>query len=490
MRKMFYSYGVLACLLFASTQADALRLRDRQADRAAAIDETAVSRLYQQVGQLTSDYQVGIEMHRSGQPQEGARQMQQVGQAVADLAEQCARTRGCELMRFVEAFQALLRLQGLLLDPAAFGTDGGLQQVMTMADESSGGERLGVELAHTRAMLKGRPLSEIIPLNEPVHAALDDWLTWMRPTLIEAWVNYQYLRAEMEPAYAEAGLPEAVLFGILAKESAGRVHAVSRAGASGPMQFMPATGRRYGLGSESGFDMRFDPSSASRASVAYLSDRLEELNHDLELSLAAYNSGEGRLKRLSEKHRGKGFWSDSIYHALPAETQDYVPKVLAAAWLFLHPDDYGLSFPQVDARVAELRLSMPASLGELAMCFGQTPDQPAGWFRTLRNLNPKVQAQQRLPTGAAVRVPLRLQPAYAERCLQPELRNRLAGLHDARYPEGPQVIVYKVRQGDTLASLARTSRCSGVADIARLNDIAGPRYAIRVGQTLKLPTCS
>jgi membrane-bound lytic murein transglycosylase D len=256
------------------------------------------------------------------------------------------------------------------------------------------------------------------------------------------------------------------------------------------MQFMPATGRRYGLGSEAGFDLRFDPSSASRASVAYLSDRLEELNHDLELSLAAYNSGEGRLKRLSDKHRGKGFWSDSIYHALPAETQDYVPKVLAAAWLFLHPEDYGLSFPQVDPRIAELRLSMPASLGELAMCFGQTPDQPAGWFRTLRNLNPKIQAKDRLPAGASVRVPVRLQPVYAERCLQPDLRNRLAGLHDARYPEGPQVVVYKVRRGDTLASLARTSRCSGVADIARLNDIAGPGYAIRVGQTLKLPTCS
>ncbi len=480
-----------ACLLLLSTQADALRLRDRLVDRTQPIDETAVSRLYQQVGQLTADYQAGIELHRSGQPQAGQRQMQQAGQTVAELAEQCGRTQGCELMRFIDAFQALLRLQGLLLDPDGMaGDDNYLQPPLDVAGEGLGTERLGVELAHTRAMIKGRPLNEIIPLNEPVHAALDDWLTWMRPTLIEAWVNYQFLREEMQPAYAQAGLPEAVLFGILAKESAGRVHAVSRAGASGPMQFMPATGRRYGLGAESGFDLRFDPSSASRASVAYLSDRLEELNHDLELSLAAYNSGEGRLKRLSEKHRGKGFWSDSIYHALPAETQDYVPKVLAAAWLFLHPEDYGLSFPKVDARLTELRLSMPASLGELSMCFGQTPDQPAGWFRTLRNLNPRVQAKDRLPAGAVVRVPQRLHATYAERCLQPDLRNRLAELHQARYPEGPRVVAYTVRRGDTLASLARNSRCSGVADIARLNDIAGPRYAIRVGQTLKLPTCS
>ena len=50
--------------------------------------------------------------------------------------------------------------------------------------------------------------------------------------------NYQYLRFEMWPEYQKAGLPEAMLFGILAKESGGKVHAVSRSGAAGPLQFM------------------------------------------------------------------------------------------------------------------------------------------------------------------------------------------------------------------------------------------------------------
>lgn len=480
--------GLLLALL--ASPAGALRLSDRPAERSLPVDETAVSRLYLQVGQLTAEYQAGIEQHRSGQPREGQARMQSASDHLALLAAQCAQTLGCEMQRFIDAFGALLRLQGLLLDPSGSADLDSSPADWAGAGEADGSERLGSELAHTRAMLRGRALTEIIPLNEPVHAALTDWLTWMRPTLIEAWVNYQYLRAEMLPAFEEAGLPEAVLFGILAKESAGRVHAVSRAGASGPLQFMPATGRRYGLGSESGFDLRFDPASASRGAVAYLTDRLEELNHDLELSLAAYNSGEGRLKRLADRNRGKGFWSDSIYHALPAETQDYVPKVLAAAWLFLHAEDYGLSFPKVETDLAELRLSMPASLGELAMCFGQSSEQPAGWFRTLRNLNPRVQAQDRLPAGALVRVPRRLQAQYAERCLQPELRARLADLHQARYPEGPRVVNYKVRQGDTLARLARTSGCSRIEEIARLNGIAGPRYAIRVGQTIKLPTCS
>ncbi|MCB1641673.1 MAG: transglycosylase SLT domain-containing protein [Xanthomonadales bacterium] len=491
MRRIWTTLGGIVCgLALCLPPASALRLSDRQLDRSLPVDESAVSRMYEQVGQATAEFQAGIEMQRSGQPRQGQSQMEAASARVALLAGQCAQMLGCEMQRFIDAFQALLRLQALLLDPAALLDQDPPPGGLAGAGEADGGERLNTELAHTRVMLRGRDLSEIIPLNEPVHAALTDWLTWMRPTLIEAWVNYQYLRADMVPAFQEAGLPEAVLFGILAKESAGRVHAVSRAGASGPLQFMPATGRRYGLNANSGFDLRFDPASASRASVAYLTDRLEELNHDLELSLAAYNSGEGRLKRLADKHRGKGFWSDSIYHALPSETQDYVPKVLAAAWLFLHGPDYGLSFPAVDTQLVDLQLVAPASLGELAMCFGQSPAQPAGWFRTLRNLNPRVQAQDRLPGGSIVRIPRQLAAQYPARCLDNDLRTRLAGLHDARYPAGPRVVNYKVRQGDTLARLARTSGCSRIEEIARLNGIAGPRYSIRVGQTIKLPTCS
>jgi soluble lytic murein transglycosylase-like protein len=104
-------------------------------------------------------------------------------------------------------------------------------------------------------MLNGVRLDQVIKVNGPIKAALQDWLTWMRPNLIDAWENYQYMRYLMWPAYAKAGLPEALMFGILAKESGGKVHAVSNAGAAGPFQFMYHTGLRFGLGSESGFDV-------------------------------------------------------------------------------------------------------------------------------------------------------------------------------------------------------------------------------------------
>ena len=82
-----------------------------------------------------------------------------------------------------------------------------------------------------------------------------------------------------------------------------------------------------------------------------------QLNRSIELSLAAYNGGEGRALRVYNGSGGRNFWDESVYNQFPAETRDYVPMVIAAAWLFLHPKEYGLSFPKVDARPAPLRLA-------------------------------------------------------------------------------------------------------------------------------------
>src|SRR3546814_11557370 len=100
----------------------------------------------------------------------------------------------------------------------------------------------------------------------------------MRGQLISSHENYQYMRYLMWPQYERAGLPEALLFGIMAKESNGKVHATSRAGAAGPMQFMFATGKRFGLGVDAtGFDTRYDPNASAEASVAYLNERMRAL---------------------------------------------------------------------------------------------------------------------------------------------------------------------------------------------------------------------
>ena len=174
----------------------------------------------------------------------------------------------------------------------------------------------------------------------------------------------------------------------MAKESGGKVHSVSRAGASGPLQFMPATGTRFGLYR----DVRpasirgSIPQQAARANAAYINERFATLNRNLEYTVAAYNGGEGRAARLYAGNSGASFWSPQVYAQLPPETRDYVPAVIAAAWLFLHPKQYGLEFPKVDTTPGHVH---PGPRG-----FHQRVDHLPGQWRQPRWLVPRAAQPQ------------------------------------------------------------------------------------------------
>jgi membrane-bound lytic murein transglycosylase D len=397
----------------------------------------------------------------------------------------------CEPGYFLDAYESLLRMQSERL----FAQSRELAEPLDEGGEMIEGE-LGLstivtdlpEAGRTVHLLNGAELRDIIELNGPVKAALEDWLSWMRPNLMEAWENYQYMRHLMWPHYEQAGLPEALLFGILAKESGGKVHAVSRAGASGPLQFMPATGRRYGLGIVNGFDQRFDPGSSTRANVAYLNDQFRLLNSNLELVLAAYNGGENRVRRLLQATGKSRLWDDEIYWSLPPETREYVPMVLAAAWLFMHPEEYRLEFPSVDSRAATIELKREAALSELAVCLGQSGSR-AGWFRVLRNLNAHMNPSARQPAGTSVALPAPLIDVYERDCVEGPYQELAASLHSSKRPPAPQLRSYVVQRGDTLSSIARHVRCANVRQIADLNNVAPPKYLLRVGQRLQIPSC-
>ena len=95
--------------------------------------------------------------------------------------------------------------------------------------------------APIRNRLVAANLSYQIDFSPQLQGAIDDWLTWKREDFIEALENFAHLQPKLAPIYAEAGLPEALLFGMAAKESLGRAHSYSPAGAVGLLQFMPAT---------------------------------------------------------------------------------------------------------------------------------------------------------------------------------------------------------------------------------------------------------
>ncbi|MGQ0801685.1 MAG: transglycosylase SLT domain-containing protein [Pseudomarimonas sp.] len=456
--------------------------------------------LYAEINTQSQRYEAAQEQLRHGDAALGEAERLSALAALRDAASRCAASTGCDGARFIHAYEALLQPPDSLQAEAGSAEGEGVSIDPTSVNAASPVVTAMPAAARTVSLLRGRDLREFITVNQPVKAALNEWLTWMRPALLDTWENYRFMRYRMWPEYEQAGLPEALLFGILAKESGGRVHAVSRAGASGPLQFMPATGRRFGLGRDgSGFDTRFDPQLATRANVAYLNERFAELNTDLAMSLAAYNGGEGRMARLHRSSGGKSYWSDTIQRQLPAETRDYVPMVLAAAWLFLHPEEYGLEFDRGEVNPGELLLKRPASLNELAICLGGSGTRN-GWFRTLRNLNPQFDPSMLLPAGRVLLAPSALVTAYQQHCLSGPRADLALDIARARAAIPTQVasamtgssasgVRYVVREGDTLAGIARARRCGSPQSLARSNAIKAPRYLIRPGQSLSLQGC-
>lgn len=424
----------------------------------------------------------------------------------------CARQRGCQMKSMLATYERLL-------DGSAPAAQGGMAGEFgdDPVDESDLTNMEVPDGADAVSLLgeEGQRFVRMVQFNPAVQAGIRRWLTDMRPSLMDSYENYRYMRHLMSPAFKRQGLPEALLFGIMAKESNGKVHVGSRAGAVGPMQFMPATGKRFGLGDDgTGFDTRYDPRSASDAAAAYLTERMRGLNNSIELSLAAYNGGEGRAARIYQSTGGRSFWDADVYAQFPAETKDYVPMVIAAAWLYLHPRDYGITWPQVSSKPATIRLAQPTSIYELTICIGNSGSRD-GYMRTLRNLNPRHAADEWLPAGSVLNATARIVPLYERYCTPGKQRGELAkqlvssNVQSAVVRIGPVTPaapvppastpvkpaskkatskVYKVQRGDTLSSIARKQGCE-VRDLAKANKLKAPKYSIRPGQSLSMQAC-
>ena len=125
-------------------------------------------------------------------------------------------------------------------------------------------------------------------------------------------------------------------------ESAFNPTAESPAAASGIWQFMPSTGRLYGLKQDAWYDGRRDFTAATEAALDYLSKLYLDFG-DWELALAAYNCGEGCVTRAIQKNVQQGLPTDYASLPLPTETRHYVPKLLAIRDLVLNPGHYGIA---------------------------------------------------------------------------------------------------------------------------------------------------
>lgn len=454
-----------------------------------ATSDTSVDALYAQLDKAGQQYDQALQLARQGDDAKSQQALASALDAMRNLSDQCVNTSGCDTQRFLSAYDRALRLK----DGSFLGTE---DDDESLAEQSVPDTDAGVltnmpQAQRTVQLLRDHKLSDLVANNGPVKAALQVWLTRMRPNLIRAYVDYQYLRSEMQPAFAKAQLPEAILFGLVAKESGGRVHAVSRSGAAGPLQFMPATGARFGLNTVDGFDQRFDPTLSAQATAAYLNEQLGQLNDNLTLVLAAYNGGEGRVGRLADSVSDASFWNPKVYFSLSDETRTYVPMVLAAAWLYLHPERYNLHFPKVDGAPGYVDLATPASLNELAVCLGDDDGARYGWYRTLRNLNPRLDPDDVQPKGTRVGLPKFLEAAYQRSCVGGKwvaLAGELQAAELPAPPPPPKTRHYTVRTGDTLYAIAKRFQCDSASDLARSNHLH-LSSSLRVGKRLRLEGC-
>jgi membrane-bound lytic murein transglycosylase D len=444
--------------------------------------------------------------------------------AAAALAEikavvaACATQKGCTLAPMLDTYQRLLQATPQDdAEPLAEGEDPIDERDLADAEVPANAD------AATLLSEDGQRFVKMVQFNPAVQAGIRRWLTDMRPSLMDSYENYRYLQQQMSPAFRRQALPEALLFGIMAKESNGKVHVGSRAGAVGPLQFMPATGHRFGLGNDgTGFDTRYDPRASADAAAQYLAERMAELGSSIELSLAGYNGGEGRALRAYQSSGGRSFWDIGVYNQFPAETKDYVPMVIAAAWLFLHPREYGITWPRVYTRQASIRLAQPASIYELTICLGNAGSRD-GYMRALRNLNPRWDADSTLPAGTVLNATSWMARLYQRHCTRGqrlqlaeqllasnvqaalvrvgEVSNVGAAMADSAPAPAPtsspkparsikpgKPRTHKVRRGETLGSIARKFDCE-LRNLAKANKLKAPKYAIRPGQALKLDRC-
>ena len=432
----------------------------------------------------------------------------------------CAKQKGCEVAKMLATYERLLKAS-----PQAGGGDPDGEGDEDPIDEGDLANADVPDSADAASLLSedGKRFVQMVQFNPAVQAGIRRWLTDMRPSLMDSYENYRYMQHLMSPAFKRHGLPEALLFGIMAKESNGKVHAGSRAGAVGPLQFMPATGRRFGLGNDgSGFDTRYDPAASADAAAQYLTERMLQLNNSIELSLAGYNGGEGRALRVFRDSGGRRFWDADVYNQFPAETKDYVPMVIAAAWLFLHPKEYGIRWPRISAKPAVVRLAQPASIYELTICLGNYGSRD-GYLRALRNLNPRWDMDSTMPAGTVLYATTRISWLYDRYCTRGkrlELAEQLlaSNVQSALVRVGPMSPVaaqpaagdaqaapaappppkqkpkpatktYKVKRGETLSAIVRKFDCD-LGGLAKANRLKAPKYAIKPGQSLKLEGCA
>lgn len=272
-------------------------------------------------------------------------------------------------------------------------------------------------------------------------------------------------------------------------ESAFLPEAYSKSDASGLWQFIPATGRLYGLQQNEWYDGRRDVYASTRAATAFLKHLGETFDGDWYLALASYNYGKGNVRKAIEKNENLNLETDYWSLDLPKETADYVPRLLAIAKIFANADKYNIDLQPipnkpycelVDAK-SQLDLNKAAELAN-------TP------LNEFLKLNPGFNHSSTAPQGPHhLLIPVAKAQLFKQNLAQLPYDERVdlkryhaETMAQIRHDEIQTIpSQHKVKVGESLASIADKNNTTPQA-IRQANHLAN--NSIQSGMVLKMPT--
>ncbi|MEI6268775.1 MAG: LysM peptidoglycan-binding domain-containing protein, partial [Methylococcaceae bacterium] len=285
-------------------------------------------------------------------------------------------------------------------------------------------------------------------------------------------------------------------------ESAFVPDAYSKADASGLWQFVPSTGKEYGLQQNNWYDGRRDIYASTKAATTYLKELSEDFNGDWLLALASYNCGKGRVRKSIERNEYLNLPTDYWSLDLPQETDDYVPRLLAIAKLFAHADEYNIHLQHIPNRPyfevvdikSPLDLHKAAKLAntplhaflKLNPGFSRSSTAPEGPHRLLV---PVAQAQSfkenlaMLPYSERVALKQYDEDQVTEPRHQDKREEKVAPLRSDLVRTG--LAQYKVKSGDNLATIADKNNTTAQL-LRETNHLAS--NVVRSGMNLQIPS--
>lgn len=310
----------------------------------------------------------------------------------------------------------------------------------------------------------------VIPLvfNDAVEYYINYFTTTKRE-MFKRWLERKRRYAPLvKEVLRDHGLPEDLVY-LAMIESGFNLLAYSPMKAAGPWQFIPETGKRYGLEINHWVDERRDIRKSTVAAARYLEELFDQFGCWY-LAAAGYNAGENRIDRLIRRHGTKDFWELRAYNTLPRETREYVPQLIAAAVIAKDPERYGLGEIEEPPAFAFVKETVPGGVPLKMVAHAASVDLP-----TIRRFNPEIKTGI-TPPGKEYRIRL---PARTDRVV---FQSSLSSV----MKEGKRVVGVVRHVAKRRDNLSKITKRYGVSrqDLALVN--ASP-LALKIGTVVYVP---